>query len=133
MVELWRKAARTGHLRTVKRLFAKVGRPKDTLSLSAHCGHLQVVQWLLQKGGADAMNRLTLQKAIENGRIHVVQWLWLTQTGVVDVMIYPAVSNGHLDVAQWLVAKGASLDTCGASGASPLHIAASKGYFEIVK
>ena len=119
---------------------------ETALLLAAWNGHLPMVQWLLQKGGArideaDNDGETALLLAAWNGHLPMVQWLLAEGGARIDdannqgstALLYAAL-NGHLPVVQWLLAEGgARIDETDIGGKTALLLAALNGQLPVVQ
>jgi ankyrin repeat protein len=131
--------------------YSKSMRPyyiNNALVSAATSGHLHVVKWLLQYGGASikkANNELQsgiLIGAVQGGHLPTVQWL-LRYGGVSikereriygDTALMLAARNGHLHVVKWLLQYGgASIKEVNSYGKSALLLAAEYGSLPLVQ
>lgn len=109
---------------------------------ACHCGHLDVVRLLLEKGAdlnkVDTNDWTALYVACWHGHLDVARLL--AEKGA-DLNkadddgwtpLYLACVHGHLAIAQLLAEQGADLDKADDDGATPLCIARDQGHAEIV-
>jgi len=83
-------------------------------------------------------DRAPLHYAIQHTHTHLIELL-LEYNADVNLMahdqspMWMAVSAGNLEVVQMLLNKGAHVSTRDAQATTPIHIAASRGYTEILQ
>ena len=113
------------------------------LHISAECGHLELVNFLLQnRAEVNARNDrdwTPLHAAAFNGHLEVVKLL-LTKGANVNARVINgctplqyAVENGHEMIAIILLKHGANVNAMNKFNCTPLHHAAKNGFEEIVK
>ncbi|CAJ1368179.1 unnamed protein product [Effrenium voratum] len=114
--------------------------PFTPLQCAAECGHLEVVQLLLQASACpDAPRLAPLWFASAHGHMEVVQCLLdhgaskdnAEQSGSTALLV--AAANGCLEVVQCLLAYGADKDKADRTGITPLRGAAARGHLEVVR
>lgn len=116
------------------------------LILAARSGHLPVVQYLLQNGGASVKdlnkeNHTALLAASAQGHLQVVQWLMLDGGASAkdydknwNTALLLASAAGHLDVVKWLIKKSFStVKEANADGSTSLILAATGGHLPVVQ
>ena len=120
---------------------SKVG--VSPLYIAACCGHLTVVQKMLEEGAdKDKTNdsgSSLLSIAARNGHLAVVQLL-VEQGADKDkadndgvTPLHSAALKGHLVVVQYFVEQGADKDKACKNGDTPLHSAAQNGHLAVVQ
>lgn len=115
-------------------------RLKAPLVAAATHGHLQVVRLFKEHGIDEWERRQSLLEAVRNGHLPVVELLVVPRDinyerndGSGIGYLAAAVETGQLAVVAFLLSKGASQFSLKHRWTSPLHIAAEKGYTEIVR
>ena len=117
------------------------------LQLAVELGDYNVVQYLVLTAKADVnlINKKgfrALHNAVIFGRLNVVKLL--VKHGQADIEapggksditpLFFAVLNNHLDVAEYLLQNGANVNSVNrAEGDTPLSVAASSGFLEMIK
>jgi ankyrin repeat protein len=147
------EAVEAGRLEEVQRLLASgEASVADTdpdgetaLHRAAMFGKLDIVQWLVQHGGADIGARTryngvsALLHAAGCGHLNVVQWLLVHGSSITersdagDTALLCAAINGKLEVLQWLLAHGSSITERSDAGDTALLCAAGWGELEVVQ
>ena len=116
----------------------------EALGIAAEKGHLKILKAILERGGDP--NRMSsgypafVQSAI-NGHLECLKLMAEEHEADIDVQdangftsLIHAVDKRHTDVVQYLIDCGVSRDIkTFAAGYSSLHIAAAKGYGEIIE
>ncbi|CAK9059793.1 unnamed protein product [Durusdinium trenchii] len=114
--------------------------PFSPLQCAAECGHLEVVQRLLQARAAPDTELLgPLWFAAAHGHVEVVECLMdagaskdkAEQSGSTAIQV--AAANGQLDVVECLLKAGVNVNKPDRFGISPLRIAAARGHAEVVE
>ena len=113
------------------------------LLVAAECGHLDVVQHLLQRGASlaakDQWGRNALLNAVVGGNALMVDWLleqpgvtleYASNDGLTPLLV--AAKWGHLDVVQHLLHRGALLTAKGQGGRNALLEATWGGHTAVV-
>ncbi|MBQ6615090.1 MAG: ankyrin repeat domain-containing protein [Thermoguttaceae bacterium] len=117
----------------------------NALFYAARGGHLEIVQWLVEKGGNINAAKYHLSMnvlffAAESGNIELVKWL--IEHGAVtkledhshetrNVILY-AAKSGNWKLVQWLNENGEDIKA-DINGETVLHYAAESGELELVK
>lgn len=90
---------------------------KTALIHAADCGHLKIVQILLDKGAdidvEDSQRRTALMYAIDNKYRNIIQIL-------LDVALIRAIDNGAPNIVETLIDQGANLDAKDSQGRTAL-------------
>jgi hypothetical protein len=103
------EAAKHGYLGILKWFYDKQSQQNKTeklwneytCSVAAERGHLEVLQWLREKGYP--WNKLTCTRAARNGHLHILQWArqnscpWNK-----DECLTKAKEQGHLLIVKWI-------------------------------
>ncbi|TYZ67588.1 hypothetical protein PybrP1_003357 [[Pythium] brassicae (nom. inval.)] len=127
-------AASSGNL-DVLRFIQSVGPENATINASAittavENGHHNVAEFLSQMSEWNLRGRMTdeFSRAIEDGKLHVVQYLNENGYESRDYDIYKAAENGHVDVVRYMLENRVGIDADDA-----LDRAARRGHLEVVK
>jgi uncharacterized protein len=108
---------------------------ETAIEAAAHTGHLEMAQWLAEKGAAVSTctavllgNAALVKDALAADRLVV------NERGAHDISIlgYTAYANEQPAIAEMLLKGGANVQGK-ALGVTPLHLAAQKGYVELAE
>ncbi len=118
------------------------------LNIAAFYGHLHLVKKLVELGADINMTnkdgKTALHCAVQNRQQAVFNWLlenganYQTQASNGETILYFFVKRREYDLARQLIdnidpeARSSFINTAKINGESPLHIAAGKGYLELV-
>ncbi|KAF0713371.1 Aste57867_4380 [Aphanomyces stellatus] len=96
-------AAAAGHLDIVQLVHPLVGDMDSTLDLAVGNGHLQLVQWLSQTQPMASCSQSALDLAAANNHLDVIRWLQTRQrVEFTSKAMDGAAQNGHLEMLEWL-------------------------------
>ena len=140
-------AAQNGHLNEVKRLIEQGydvnERQNDkhgytALNWACQQGYIDVVQWLIEEGGAD-MNQRDLQgysclyRAAGDGNLTIVKYLAEMEPSLIHEALWSACFEGCEEIVEYLLSKGANVEKKGNWDSTPIIIASQQGHLSIVK
>lgn len=117
-------AARNGYLQLCKRVY----RIKDGSKLcdeAAEHGHLDILNWLHQKGAP--MDQLVMSYAAYGGNIHILEYLHQLNVDKNIFACVDAARGGHMHVLKWLRQRDYPWDPMVCASA------AKSGHLEILK
>ena len=111
-------AARGGHLQVLRWLRDESVHGKGsvcpwnawTTEEASKAGHVEVLRWAYQIGGCSINATRCIKRAVENGRLEVLKYLWEQNPdffdGIAEVWRMAGVC-GQIEVLRWLFAVGA--------------------------
>lgn len=69
---------------------------------AARLGKLDVLEFLGEEEYLRAFGDQAMLRSVENGHLHVVQWLYERNVGVYEASIISAIQHGRLEVLKWM-------------------------------
>ena len=108
-------ATKFGHFEVIKQMYesgCKWNLDKEDATLAAaECGHLSVLQWLIEKKCPVNLEQLAI-RAIKGGNLELIEWLdknlsieWKDSS-----LCALAVSNSHWDILEWLFTQKCNIE-----------------------
>jgi ankyrin repeat protein len=123
--------------------FAEFNKGLTPLSVACATGHLELAQYLVQKGASVETREITgctpFVIACGCGHLDIVKYLVLVG---VDTMVanndgftalFAAAGAGHMDVVTFLLTQGAEVNRKSNKGSTALYIACANGHLDIVR
>jgi hypothetical protein len=115
----------------------------NALQAASYLGHLDIVQFLVEKGAdfnvQNGNHGNALQAASCSGHLDIVQFLAKkgvdvnAQCGVYGNALQAASWSGHLDVVEFLAEKGADVNVQGGCYGNALQAASASGHLDVVQ
>ncbi|GAB9469639.1 hypothetical protein Gpo141_00006912 [Globisporangium polare] len=108
----------------------------NPLHAAVASGQLETVIWLHTVAKRPLFFSALLATAAENGRVHVMEWLYSqsssnTRNDRLPTAIDSAARNGHQDALQWLHLHGYDREGCATTQA--MDLAAANGHLHVVE